>query len=147
MESAPLTIWTYQEAMSRRLLRWSVLSIAVGFVLTPLNSFWRGFGWQAVGWGVIDAAIALFGRESARKRQALPDAATRLERERHNLSLLLWINAGLDVLYLLGGRALAERRQSSRMLRGTGWGIVLQGAFLFLFDVYHAINLPRRGAD
>ena len=96
---------------------------------------------------MIDAAIAVFGRESARKRLAQPDAVTRVARERRNLSLLLWINAGLDVLYMLGGWSLAKRHQSSRMMRGTGQGILLQGGFLFLFDVYHAINVPRRGAN
>ena len=27
--------------------------------------------------------------------------------------------------------------------RGQGWGIVVQGAFLFLFDLYHAMRVPR----
>jgi hypothetical protein len=147
MEQMPVSIWTYQDTISRRLLSWSALSIVAGLAVTPLNSYWRGFGWQAVGWGVIDAAIAYFGRASARKRQSQPDAALRVERERRNLSLLLWINVGLDALYMLGGRRLTQRRHASRMLRGTGWGIVLQGAFLFIFDLYHAASIPRGGLD
>jgi hypothetical protein len=147
MEKAPVSIWAYQETISRRLLSWSAISIIGGLAVTPLNSYWRGFGSQAVGWGVIDAAIALFGRRSARKRQLQPNAALQIERECRNLSLLLWVNVGLDALYMIGGRSLTRRRHVSRMLRGAGWGIVLQGAFLFIFDLYHAVNVPRGGTE
>ena len=54
---------------------------------------------------------------------------------------ILWINFGLDMLYILGGvwMILSWRRD---FWQGTGWGIVFQGAFLFLFDLYHALNVP-----
>lgn len=72
---------------------------------------------------------------------ALPDPqAPAVEaQERRNLRRLLWLNAGLDVLYVLGG-LLLQRRQH---WRGHGWGIIIQGSFLFLFDLYHALILAE----
>ena len=61
-------IWDFQDALSRRLLLWSALSIAAGAVLWLFGGpFGRGFGLQAAVWGGIDAAIALFGQRSARQ--------------------------------------------------------------------------------
>lgn len=138
------TIWTWQEKVARRLLLWSGLSMAAGGLLWWRGSpFWRGFGAQAVGWGAIDALIALFGRRAARRRHARLGPAASTEavtaRETQNLLRLLWLNTGLDLLYMAGGVALARTKgRHSPEWRGHGWGIVLQGMFLFFFDLYHA---------
>ncbi|MBI1259787.1 MAG: hypothetical protein GC204_20155 [Chloroflexi bacterium] len=66
-----------------------------------------------------------------------PFAPQVLEREAHNLRQLLWINTALDLLYVAGGRWLIRRGK-----HGTGWGIVVQGMFLFLFDLLHASGVP-----
>ena len=29
---------------------------------------------------------------------------------------------------------------------GNGWGIIVQGGFLFIFDLLHAVAVPRREA-
>jgi hypothetical protein len=51
------------------------------------------------------------------------------------------VNAGLDVLYVAGGTALALRRgQNDPYWRGVGQGIVLQGGFLLLFDLWHGLR-------
>jgi len=56
---------------------------------------------------------------------------------------LLWINTALDVLYVAGGLILALAFGSRGMdWQGHGWGIVVQGAFLFLFDLIHAQSVP-----
>ncbi|HRW47356.1 MAG TPA: hypothetical protein P5333_07540 [Caldilinea sp.] len=132
----------FQRTVSNRLLLWSVLSIAAGALLQATRSpFWRAFGQQAIGWGAIDAALALFGRRGlARKVQrgyAPAEAATDLR----NLRRLLWFNAGLDVLYVAGGLALFRRADETQ--RGHGAGIVLQGLFLFKFDAIHAFLAER----
>ena len=63
------------------------------------------------------------------------------------LRRLLWLNAALDVGYVAGGWWFAHRfngaqGERDRSVRGHGYGIILQGAFLFLFDVIHALRLP-----
>ena len=95
-----------------------------------------------MGWGVIDALIAAFGLRGARTKADTPDAHTpeRQTRERTTLRRILWINFGLDVGYITGGAALTQDKHD-RFLRGVGWGIVVQGSFLFVFDLLHALLL------
>ncbi len=142
-------IWDFQDVLSRRLLLWSALSIIAGSGLLIFGGpFWRGFGVQALAWGAIDAAIALFGQLSARKRR---DAGTggseTFEREARNLRQLLWVNTGLDVLYVTGGLVLVYTLGAQNpFMAGSGWGVIVQGGFLFLFDLLHALAVPRREA-
>jgi hypothetical protein len=140
-------IWDFQDMLSRRLLLWSALSIAAGVLLVSFGEspFWRGFGLQALIWGGIDAAIALFGQRSSRKRRAEgPHGPEALGSEARKLRRLLWINTGLDVLYVAGGVVLPRRRAPQRFAAGSGWGIIVQGGFLFVFDLLHAIATPMR---
>ena len=139
-------LWDFQAVLSRRLLLWSAISVLIGGVLLLVGTpFWRGFGVQAMLWGAIDAAIAAFGlRNTTRQRAAVHDAAS-IEREARKLQRLLWINTGLDVLYIGGGILLAlTAGREDLFLRGTGWGIVVQGGFLFLFDLIHARSVPLK---
>ncbi len=139
-------IWELQAALTRRLLLWSAVSVAAGALLLLFGDpFWRGFGLQAVAWGIIDAGIAIFGeRSSARRRRREGSDRGVLAREARNLRRLLWINTGLDVLYVAGGLALAfTLGAADAFARGNGWGIVLQGGFLFFLDLFHALAVPR----
>lgn len=142
------TIWQFQQILTRRLLAWSGFSIAAGLGMQLGDVFWRGVGAQAMGWGAIDALIAWFGRRSAERKQAkLPDPLSPVVvvKESRNLQRLLWVNTALDVIYVMGGLLLAlTKGRTNRTWRGHGWGIVIQGAFLFLFDVYHALRLPQK---
>jgi carboxylesterase len=139
-------IWDFQDALTRRLLLWSALSVAAGALMLIFgDAFWRGFGLQAVVWGAIDAGIAFFGRRASGKRRlAHLGGPSIAEREAANLRRLLWINTGLDVLYVVGGIVLIYTiGQDDPFARGNGWGIVVQGAFLFLFDLLHALAVPK----
>lgn len=136
---------TFARNVSLRLLLWSVLSMAGGALLWRWGSpFARGFGGQAVGWGAVDgliAGIGLCGQRSSRDESPAggPDGAARTVRR------LLWFNALLDAGYIAGGLWLARTKgRASPGWRGQGWGIVVQGAFLGLFDLYHALRVPRR---
>jgi carboxylesterase len=141
------TIWDLYSALTRRLLRWSAVSILAGAILLLLDRpLWRAFGTQALAWGAIDAAIALLGRWSSKRRRLAyvdPLAADVVRAEGDKLRRLLWINTGLDVLYVGAGLALALTLGArSAALRGHGWGIAVQGAFLFFLDLIHAQSVP-----
>ncbi|MCB0113098.1 MAG: hypothetical protein R2856_09675 [Caldilineaceae bacterium] len=146
-------IFTFQRQVSQRLLLWSVFSVVSGAWLMRKDSAdRRGFGQQAVAWGVIDAAIALGGWFASQRRSRNADAqdAAVQRKETHNLRRLLWINAGLDVLYMIGGAWWARRPDPQRRgWAGHGWGVVAQGAFLFAFDLIHALllNDPQPAAE
>lgn len=135
----------FQRTVSNRLLQWSAISIVVGLLLQRVRSpFWRAFGQQAIGWGAIDAALAIFGRrglEQKVQRGYPPEEATQ---DLRNLRRILWLNAGLDVLYMAGGLALFRRKDETQ--RGHGAGILVQGLFLFKFDLIHAL-LAREDAS
>ena len=124
----------FTQTIIRRLLRWGALS-AIGGVLLQFSRrpFWIGFGQQAIGWGLIDALIALFaGRSTSRSFSG------------KTLRRILLFNAALDVLYILGGFSFARTKGTTdEKLRGQGWGIVLQGLFLFKFDLIHGLLMPN----
>lgn len=135
-----MNIWDYQRKIMQRLLQWSLFSLVAGALMLPGSRFWRDVGKQFIGWGIINMGIVYFGiRRSQQRQAALPDPnhAEVVQREVTNLRRLLEVNTLLDVLYMAGGRSLMQRGS-----RGTGLGILIQGAFLFIFDLFHAGNVP-----
>ncbi|HSN78468.1 MAG TPA: hypothetical protein VL334_25650 [Anaerolineae bacterium] len=129
------------DTVTRRLLCWSVVSVASGLPLAAGSKpLLRGMGQQFIAWGAIDGAIALAGRWSQRRKT---EPGTRNE-DIAKLRRLLLVNAGLDVFYVAGGLALALRRgQDDPYWRGVGLGIVVQGGFLLAFDLWHGLNAPE----
>ena len=135
----------FQVMLGKRLIQWGGLSTGLGAVLmTWGSSFLRGVGSQFAGWGIINALIGWFGVRSARKMAAQPDAHTpKTQSEaRANLRRVLAVNTGLDVLYIAGGAWLSKTiDEEDQFWRGAGVGIVIQGGFLFVFDLIHALLL------
>ncbi|MCU0464779.1 MAG: hypothetical protein MUF38_09440 [Anaerolineae bacterium] len=131
-------IWAFQERVSTLLFNWNAANIAVGLMAGRRGGFWRGFGGQAVGWGVINWAIAVVGSHFGRKRRAElpdPDSPAVFEKEKTNLRNILWVNWGLDLLYIWGGwRFLRGAKPNESVRAGTGAGIMVQGLLLFIFD-------------
>jgi hypothetical protein len=66
--------------------------------------------------------------------------------EARRLRRLLWINAGLDVLYVVVGAGLVVFG-SGPVVDGHGVGVMVQGAFLLVFDAAHAATLPGSDAS
>lgn len=131
-------IWKFESDLTRRLLTWSVLSLLSGLYLWfTANEFGRGFGIQAILWGAVDAAIAVVGVRTAARRKSTADPM----KEALFIRKVLWVNFGLDVLYILGGFWVIQS-YTELFWQGTGWGIVLQGTFLFFFDLIHALRVP-----
>jgi len=129
-----MSVQTFTQLIMRRLFLWGALSATSGVILQFTRlPFWIGVGQQAIGWGVIDALIALFAGRASSK----PFSGKTLRR-------ILLFNAALDVLYMLGGLTLARTKGATdEKMRGQGWGIALQGLFLFKFDLIHAWLVPK----
>jgi hypothetical protein len=143
--SRRVTVWEYQDRISTALLAWNALNIVAGLILgrsrKPLN---RGIATQNVGWGVINIGIALIGMFVSRRRKAKlidPYRADILHKERRSLRRLLAINTGLDLLYIAGGSRLLDTLNVYR--RGMGFGIMLQGFVLFVWDVLLLAFFPQ----
>jgi hypothetical protein len=103
----------------------------------------RAFHQMNLGWGLINTGIAGLGYYSAMKGD-MTMSAVELLHENNKLKNILLFNAGLDLAYVASGFYLKEREKSATSnkgrLRGFGNSIIMQGAFLFVFDlgmVYH----------
>lgn len=142
-----MTVWKLQGRISRQLLVWSAFSTFVGAALLFATPLWRGVGVQALVWGVIDAAIASFGLLSLRRKLKRPDTDKPevLSKEARALRRVLLINAGLDVLYVVGGVVIV-RGLATDFAKGNGVGIVVQGGFLLLFDAFYVLQVQRSAA-
>jgi uncharacterized membrane protein YecN with MAPEG domain len=50
-------------------------------------------------------------------------------------------------VYVVGGLVLVYTfAAQNQFMAGNGWGIIVQGGFLFIFDLLHALAVPRREA-
>jgi hypothetical protein len=147
MNKPNVDIWQFQMGLSARLMQWAGFSVGTGTALALSGDrFKQGVGGQFVGWGLIDGLLAFFGAQNATKQSEEPEAHApeRQAEERRNLRTILSVNTGLDVFYILGGLWLARTKgRDDEFWRGSGWGIVIQGAFLFVFDLIHALQLKR----
>lgn len=140
-----MTIWDFQTLISQRLLTWAGLSAGIGAVMLAGNTFWQRIGFQFLGWAAVNAMLGKFGQRAAENRASrLPTLLTRSLRRKtaRGFRRLLWINAGLDILYMLGALWWMRRRPEDPAVQGTGAGILAQSAFLFVFDVVHALKVP-----
>ncbi len=112
--------------ISTRLLLWSLPWAGAGVLGLWLTAddAQKGFWGMSGAWGVINSGIALAGLLGA--EPLLKD-----------LKNVLFINAGLDVLYIAGGIYLLTRPEAT--WRGAGLGVLIQGGFLLAFDLLHAL--------
>lgn len=119
---------------------WAIGNIAVGGILsTQQTGEVKYFNQMNAGWNVINLAIAGFGYYGALKTDLSTLDLYASMHEQHKLQKLLLFNAGLDVGYMMGGLYLVERAKNTtdrpERLSGFGKSILLQGGFLFAFDL------------
>jgi hypothetical protein len=120
------------------LLGWSAANIGVGAVgWATADGKWRYFHQMNVLWNTVNAAIGGFGywQATSEDPRGLSDVET-VDKARQ-MQMILLLNAGLDVGYIAGGAWMRERglRRSDQRWIGYGESVMLQGAFLFAFDV------------
>jgi len=139
-DAHPFDLYGFQRKALPVLLTWSAVSILSGLFLgLSAEKRRKGIGSQFVGWGVINGLIAGFGYRAARKKQlerlAGEESGPGLAKEASTFENILWINAGLDVGYILGGAWLKRSNPQDDFKAGMGVGVQIQGAFLLLWDL------------
>ncbi|QAT88892.1 hypothetical protein EJ065_7368 [Corallococcus coralloides] len=119
------------------LFGWAVLNIGTGVAgHFASEGETRAFFQANAAWNVVNLVIAGLGYHG----QATADPASwdlaRSLSEGQRMEKLLLFNAGLDVGYIAFGGFLWERglRKDSERLRGWGKSVLVQGAFLLVFD-------------
>jgi len=130
---------------------WALANSGVGAAgwATAEEPWVRSFHAMNAGWNVVNLAIAGFGFFGALGETPETYDVWETIRRSENIERALMVNAALDVAYVAGGAYLTLRGDRDRdpQLLGLGRSVMLQGAFLFTFDVVvyavHAIGNAR----
>ncbi|MEM9053220.1 MAG: hypothetical protein AAGC47_14300 [Bacteroidota bacterium] len=118
---------------------WAVANIASGLVMRSNTTGVDSRFWEMNAlWNGVNLALAGFGYMSAAK---LGTDGTALELYQAQVSMdkIFLFNAGLDIGYIALGAWMTERSKNvtknADLWKGYGRSIMLQGAFLFAFDI------------
>ena len=103
----------------------------------------RALGLSALSWGVIDLLLASAILEKVNSHLGKPSHFVNESMEAERLHKIQWRSNALDVLYAAAGAILLYfLGDGFPFWKGFGWGVILQGAVLFAFDLYHALHIP-----
>ncbi len=98
-------------------------------------------------WNVVNLGIASLGLFQLRKELNKQYSLTQNHLAQQKLEKILLLNTGLDLAYITTGLLLKENGNRTSNLRNTGFGnsLLLQGAFLLVFDLVQYGNHRRNG--
>ena len=119
---------------------WAVGNITAGALLAGQGKNEEYyFHLMNIGWNAVNLGLATLGYLNAiHADPAGFDMAATIQQQ-YNIEKILLLNTGLDVGYVIGGFYLMERSENNlknpERLKGFGKSIVLQGGFLFAFDL------------
>src|SRR5690606_33950909 len=140
----------------------SVLGGAIVAAAAHEDPFWLAFGLGTVGWGAVNAGLAIgmfdpgdsgFARieaDRALRGDELARARERALRAQHDTAAFFALNLGLDVFYVATGVLLffladqIDGPEQREWLRGYSVAMASQGVFLFGFDLVLWITSSAR---
>jgi MFS family permease len=117
---------------------WAVANIAGGIAGAVLVEGDGRFVHQAnAAWNTVNLALGIAGLVSNGRRLPKVRSAADARRLSRRTIRTYAINAVLDVVYIAAGTLMAElgRQHGQERVQGYGSAVVLQGAWLFAFDV------------
>ena len=122
---------------------WAVGNIAVGAVGAALANDER-VRWIHLGnlfWNTVNLALSVVGLASQWKTDPASLDAKQSLQASSSSGAVFGINAGVDLGYLASGAFLWQRGEANRDSRmvGLGQALLLQGAFLLVFDTVMAV--------
>lgn len=115
------------------LTSWGLTSIVMGVTLLFFDvDFLRSLSIQFMIWGLVNFLLGFFPLI----RNSVPN--------RKRLYLILLINSFLDIIYLIVALLLIfEVFFQGESSVGHGFGVMIQGLFLLVFDTYYGIRFKR----
>lgn len=135
---------------------WAAANLGAGAMVSGKaergSEAWH-FGNMTMGWSAINLGIAVPGLLALRKEARTPLDIPGTFKAQHRTEALYLINTGLDLGYMGLGLWMQERGlrtagQDGARLRGFGNAILVQGAFLFAYDlvayVAHSLHWSRK---
>ncbi len=119
---------------------WAAANIASGAIgMARTKGADRAFYQMNLGWGLINAGLATSGIWTAAHTDYAALNWWDSQQELQRIRQIFLFNAGLDVGYIAAGAWMTERAKNTQKnadrWRGFGRSIILQGAFLFVFDL------------
>lgn len=134
--------WEQQRTLAKTTTGWAVASMVVGAVwASRRDPWWRSFGQQHLGWGLVDLGIVVVVQGLQRREMSrLPDPydADVVDLRRRHLHKIMLGNAIADAGYVLTGAGMCRKLRHKPRGAGAGAAIVIQGVFLMVHDAYHA---------
>ena len=94
-------------------------------------------------WNFANLAIAGLGFLQAKKQKGIHYTTAENLIEQHKIEKILLLNTGLDLAYIMTGFYLREKGSDRSV--GYGNSLLLQGGFLFIFDIIQYANHRRNG--
>ena len=120
---------------------WAIGNMALSGILAGKRSGSdKYFHQMNIGWNVVNLSLAGAGLYSALHADPGSFDLFQTITQQHRFQKILLFKAGLDLGYMAGGAYLMERSRRETGKRadqflGFGQSILLQGAFLFVFDL------------
>ena len=116
---------------------WALGNMALSsFKLQSANAETKAYHQMNLAWNAVNLAIAGFGYYGSISASA-DLSLTESILEQNKISKILLFNSALDLGYMVGGAYLMERaKQSDQSARLSGFGkaVIVNGAFLLVFD-------------
>lgn len=117
---------------------WATANLAVSPILASnSHGSTRYFHQMNAYWNVVNLGLAGLGLLNNKNLETREMNQVELLNRIHATEKILLFNAGLDMAYVMAGWALTERgkQKTSNQMKGFGQSLVMQGGFLFLFDL------------
>ena len=119
---------------------WALGNIGTGIALSgQRDGSAKYFHQMNAGWNLVNLGIASVGYLAAVRTDPAAGGLYESIQSQYQIQKILLLNTGLDVAYMAGGAYLIERSKNDRKnpdrLKGFGQSILLQGGFLFVFDL------------
>ena len=148
VESEREDFFVWQERVLDMLLAWGIGNTIAGAALAVRSpGIKRAIGVQAVAWGVVDSAVALYAgciaRRHATSARSGMFGARHIQQRARRFERLLAAQTAADIVYVTAGAIFAYRSRSP-WVRGTAIGVLIQGGALLVYDTGLVIRLLTR---
>ena len=121
---------------------WGIANIVDGGIgyFTAKQDEWKYFHEMNALWGIVNTGIATLSLVNGRKeREENLNARQAYDVYKKSKKIYL-VNGGLDLVYMAAGVVLTKYGQNTKtnsaLFTGFGRSVVMQGAFLFIFDSF-----------
>lgn len=115
----------------------NLIGSGIAWATTPKGEA-HYFHQMNVMWNTVNLGLAIPGYLKARKAKNTSSLSETLD-EQYKTEKIFLINSGLDIGYMAGGLLLRATAQNfpeqQEMRNGYGTSLLIQGGFLFLFDI------------